>query len=226
VLRELDDGLWVAEAPLRYRGFAMDRRMAVVRLGGGALWVHSPVPLTDDIRASLDRLGPVRFVVPASNLHGHLYMEQYAAAYPEATLFGVPGLADKRPDLSFGGELGPAADPAWSVELDQLPFEGHRILNELEFLHRPTRTLIAGDLIFNIGPSWPLPLRVFANGSPSTTRLGPTPAFRATVGDRDAARRSVDRILAWDFDRLLPGHGDIIETGAREAVAADLGGWL
>jgi len=44
-------------------------------------------------------------------------------------------------------------------------------------------------------------------------RLGPTVAFRLGIRDREAARRSVRRILEWDFDRILPGHGEIVEAG-------------
>jgi hypothetical protein len=62
----------------------MGRRMNVVRLAGGGLLIHSPAELADELRRELDQLGEVRFVVPASNLHGHLFMEQYRDAYPAA----------------------------------------------------------------------------------------------------------------------------------------------
>lgn len=56
-------------------------------------------------------------------------------------------------------------------------------------------------------------------------RLGPTAAFRLGIRDREAARRSVERILEWEFDRILPGHGEIVEAGGREALRRDLA-WL
>ena len=104
-LEQVAADLWVAEGPLRYLEFEMGRRMAVIRLSDGGLLVHSPIELTDALRRQLDRLGGVRFVVPASNLHGHLFMEQYVDAYPGVSLFAAPGLAEKRADLSFDGEL-------------------------------------------------------------------------------------------------------------------------
>ena len=36
--------------------------------------------------------------------------------------------------------------------------------------------------------------------------------------DRDAARASLRRILAWDFDKLVVAHGPIVTSGAREIV--------
>ena len=229
VLEEIESELWAVEQPLRYLGFEMGRRMTVVRLAGDALLIHSPAELSDRLRSELDRLGEVSFVVPASILHGHLCMEQYREAYPGAKLFGVAGLERKRPDLRFDGELGDSPQPEWSEELDQKRFEGHRVagrmLNEVEFFHRRTRTLITGDLCFNIGPGWPLKTRALAWGPRMRRRLGPTVAFRLGIRDRGAARRSVERILEWDFDRLLPGHGEIVESGAKETFEKDFA-WL
>jgi hypothetical protein len=229
VLREIAPDLWVTEEPLRYLGFEMGRRMAVVRLADGGLLVHSPVRLSGGLRDELAALGDVRFVVPASILHGHLYMEQYQEAYPRARLFSVPGLGRKRPDLCFDGELGGSPEPEWSGDLDQKRFDGHRVagrvLNEVEFFHRMTHTLITGDLCFNIGSEWPLRTRLLAWGPRMRRRLGPTVAFRLGIRDREAARRSVERILEWDFDRILPGHGEIVEAAGKDAFSQDFA-WL
>src|SRR6266566_8585723 len=126
-LREAAPDLWVIEAPLRYLGFEMGRRTAVIRLASGDLLVHSPAPLTEELRAALAQLGEVRFVVPASMLHGHLYMEQYRHAYPEVKLFAVAGLDRKRRDLRFDRQLAGAPEPEWAEDVDQAPFEGPRV---------------------------------------------------------------------------------------------------
>jgi hypothetical protein len=33
--------------------------------------------------------------------------------------------------------------------------------------------------------------------------------------DRGGVGRSIDRILAWDFDRVIVTHGEILETGGH-----------
>jgi hypothetical protein len=38
--------------------------------------------------------------------------------------------------------------------------------------------------------------------------------------DRPAARKSLERVLAQPFERLVVGHGTPLDTGAREALAA------
>jgi hypothetical protein len=113
VVRSITENLWVAESPLRYLGVQIGRRMTVVRLASRGLWTHSPAPLDDALRRELDQRGPVRFVVPASDLRGHLFMEHYRDAYPGAQLFRAPGPAGKGTDLTFDGELGSTPDPGW-----------------------------------------------------------------------------------------------------------------
>ena len=49
--------------------------------------------------------------------------------------------------------------------------------------------------------------------------VGPTPLFRAGFRDKAAARRSVDRVLAWNPQRLVCGHGEPLRAGARDAFA-------
>lgn len=214
-LRQVAEEVWVAESRLRYF-VEMGRRMTVIRVRGGELFIHSPVQLGDGLRRQLGELGEVRFVVPASNLHGHLFMEQYRGAYPGAELFAAPGLAKKRRDISFDADLGESPDPRWAHVLDQTVFRGHRLLDEIVFLHKPSRSLIVGDVCFNIEPSAPLMTRLWAWGPRLEQRPGPAALFRAAVRDKQAARESVERILAWRFDRIIVGHGAIIESGGRE----------
>jgi hypothetical protein len=217
--------LWVVETPLRFRGIEVGRRMTVVRLASGGLLVHSPAPLNVELRESLAELGDVRFVVPASSMHGHLFMEQYRAAYPAAEIFSAPGLDRKRRDLSFDGLLGSTPDPRWQEDLDQAPVLGHRFVTELAFLHRQSRTLIVGDLCFMIGESAPAAMRALARATNAYGRPRPTPMFRLGLRNRVAARRSLDRILGWDFDRIIVGHGELLETGGH-GTFRDAYAWL
>jgi hypothetical protein len=220
-LRQLDDGLWVAEAPLRSWRGDIGRRMSVVAVGAGGVWVHSPVPLTAALRGQLDGLGGVSHVVAPSRFHGHLFMEQYQAAYPEASVGGPPGLARKRRDLRFTVELGDRPAGPWADELDQARIWGHP-WNEIVFLHRGSRTLIVGDCLFALGPGssrglwlWTGALRRPSSPELAARQLVP---WRLTVRDRNAIRRSLEHILTWDFDRVVVGHGEIVTWGGRQAL--------
>jgi hypothetical protein len=203
----------------------MGRRMTVVRLPTGDLFVHSPADLRPELRAALTELGDVRLVVPASSLHGHASMGHYQRAYPDAELFATPGLARKRPELDFAGELGGRPDPRWADALDQTLFRGHRMLEEVVFLHRPSRSLIVGDTCFNIERDAPLTTRLWAWGPKRSPRAGPTPLFKLAIRDKGAARDSVERVLRWDFERIVVGHGAIVERDGPD-VFREAWAWL
>ena len=224
-LREVAPELWTLHEPLNAIGVPMGRRMSVVRLAGGGLWVHSPAGLSDELRNQLEAIGPVTDVVAPSNIHGHLSMGDYAAAFPSARIWGAPGLPKRRRDLLFTGVVGRGDDPPWAAEIPFLSFDGHRFVRELEFLHPPSQTLIAADICFNLGDDWPLHSRLFANGPRLRRRLGPTILFRAGIRDRAAAATSIRRMLEWDFDRILVGHGEDVDTGGHAAFAAAFA-WL
>jgi hypothetical protein len=225
VLRSLAPEIWVAEAPLRWLGIEVGRRMTVIRLMNSELLVHSPAELTPDLRQALADLGKVRFVVPASRFHGHLFMDQYREAYPQVELFAAPGLEKRRRDLSFQGVLGNDADPRWSKDIDQVLFPGSRFLSEIEFLHRPSGSLILGDLCMNLGPDRPLLSRAFMRLDGVYRQFAMPRTIRLTVRNKSAARLSVERMLEWEFDRVVVGHGEVVESGGREALAEALG-WL
>jgi hypothetical protein len=214
-LVQLDRGLWVAARPLELRGIGdIGCRMTVIRLEGGLL-LHSPVPLDDALRRALDEKGPVRWVVGPSKVH-HFYIGDYANAYPAAELCAAPGLPDKRKDLDFGCVLDAGQAEKWNGELRFHPFDGGP-MQEIVFFHPATRTLVLTDLAFNT-PDDERNARLFHWLVGSRGRFGPHRLVRAMIRDRAAARRSIDAILEWDFDRVVVSHGDVLETGGRAAV--------
>jgi hypothetical protein len=224
-MREIASELWVAETPLRFLGIEVGRRMTAVRLRSGGLWLHSPAPLTAELRASFDSLAKPRFVVAASAVHGHRFMEQYRDAYPDVELFAPPGLDRRRKDLAFDGVLGSIPDPRWSDDLDQAVFLGN-LVSEVVFLHRDSRTLIVGDLVtFEARPTMPLATRLAWRLEGVYGLLGTPRTLRWATRNRRAARHSLERILAWDFDRIIVGHGEVMETGGRAAFERAMS-WL
>lgn len=49
-------------------------------------------------------------------------------------------------------------------------------------------------------------------------RVGWPRPLRFLYRDKAAARRSIDKLLERDFDRLIIAHGDVIETDAKAAL--------
>jgi hypothetical protein len=148
----------------------------------------------------------------------HLYAGKVAEAYPEARLWVGPGLERKRPDLVFDAVLGDEAPAEWKDQLDQVFFRGRPYENEVVFLHRASRTLILCDLAFNFGPRAAAPTRLLMRLLRSYGRFGPSKLDPLLIRDRRAARQSLERILGWDFDRVVVAHGDVLESGGHEAL--------
>jgi hypothetical protein len=215
---EIADALWIVEGPiLRWFTMPFSTRMTIARLGNGGLFIHSPIPLTDEIRAFVAKLGTPRWIVSPNKLH-HLFMRPWRDAYANARMFAPPGLRAKRPDLAFDGDLGVAPEPAWSEEIDQLLFAGSRMLEEIVFFHKGSRTVIFGDLIENFDGRMLSPIhRFIARIGGVLAPNGRTPAdFRLTFrGHRDQARESVRRILAWQPRAAIMCHGvPVLEDAA------------
>jgi hypothetical protein len=158
------DGIWLAEAPLRFFGLPLGTRMTVVRLPDGGLFVHSPVALTSTLAAEIDALGRVHHVVSPNELH-HLWLGDAHAAWPDARLWAPPGLAQKRPELPFAAPLGDAAPDAWAGALEQGLVRGSRWMEEVVFFHPASRTLRVGDLCQHFGPESPWLTRLFAHAA-------------------------------------------------------------
>jgi hypothetical protein len=46
----------------------------------------------------------------------------------------------------------------------------------------------------------------------------PAPEYQLGWKDKEAARRSLMKILEWDFDRIIIAHGDLIEENAQQVA--------
>lgn len=220
-LVRLHASLWECDAPLSVLGMHLGHRMVVVRLPDGGLLVHSPVEATAETTAAVDALGPVRWIVAPSLIHD-LYVPGWFAKYPDAVLAGPPGMAAKFPQWPWRAELGEALGAAWRPDLEVLVIAGAPRVNETVFFHRPSRSLIVADLVFNVGHAGGLVSRTLFRlngccGQVATSRL-----FRSVVKDRAALRGSLDRMFEWDFTRVIVGHGKNLETDAKETVRAAL----
>jgi hypothetical protein len=216
-LKQLAENLWIAERPQTFYGLPVGTRMTVFRLPGDRLLLHSPVELDAGLRAELDVLGRVAYAVAPNRVH-HLYAGKVAAAYPEARLWIGPGLERKRPDLVFEAILGDEAPEEWRGEVAQVFFRGRPYENEVTFFHRASRTLVLCDLAFNFGPRSPQPTKFLMKLIRSYGYLGPSKLDPWFIRERHAARESLERILAWNFDRVIVAHGDVLESGGHDIL--------
>jgi hypothetical protein len=218
-LREYVPGLvWLKEHQLNLMGSAIRTRMTVLRLDGG-LCLHSPVVIDDSTRAELEKLGEVIALVAPSNCH-HLYFASAQQAFPRARSFGTADVQRKRKDLHFDEILGEAAPSCWAGQMEHV-FIGNRVMREVDFLHRASRTLVAVDLVENFSEQTAGTngvLRAMMRVLGMWGRPRPAPELRWFTRDRETARKAIERILAWDFDRAVIAHGDLLNQSPHDAI--------
>lgn len=213
MLTSITQNVWTMHHPFVVNGVPTTSRMTVIRLNDGCLWVHSPVPISPDVKAQLDELGDVHHIVAPSLAH-HLFVRTFANHYPFATLYGAPGLAAKRPDLVSLQTLDLHPGP-WAPELEGVLFGGMPKVNETVWFHPASGTLILTDICQN----WTGPLawqaRCWAKLSGVHMHFDVPLIVRLLTRDRLAAKASAQELLRWPIERVLLGHNTHIEDKAK-----------
>jgi hypothetical protein len=215
-VREIGPDLWVLEEPLRFVGIECGRRMTVVRLPAGVLLVHSPSRLDPETSSWLSSLGEPRYFVCPNRIHD-AHIERVFDVYPGAQVYAPPATSRSYRGLPFTGMLGDQPEPAWASAIDQVVFPWNHSIAEAVMFHRASRSLVLADLCFNIQADAALEMKLLAGLFGIYGKLAPSFDMRFVLRDRRTARQVIDRILAWDFDRVIVGHGSIVETGGHDA---------
>lgn len=216
MLEAVTDGIWCRAIPLRFFGIETGTRMTLLRLSERRLLVHSPVPLTPELRAEVDALGTVAAIVAPCLFH-HLYVGPWAAAYPGAIAACCPGLERKRADLRWQRVLTDTPEGEWRRDVDQVFFAANALMNEIVFFHRESSTLVCADAVFNLARH-PSALTRAAAVLLGNREVGPSRIERWMTRDRARAREQIDRMLAWKPQRMVLAHGPIVESDATEVL--------
>lgn len=224
-LRPFGDELWIAEGPIvDFHSFPYPTRMVVARLGGGALWVWSPIPLDQGLREEVGSLGRPAHLVSPNRLH-HLFLAEWAGTFPDACLWGLPPVIRKYPELDITA-LGDRPPAGWRGEIDQVLFAGSVVMDEVVFFHRASRTAVFADLIENFDldflrrtPGWSGWRGWVGRHWGITEPFGMAPLeWRWSFLRRGAARRALAQILSWNPKRVVMAHGNWIERDGRAFV--------
>jgi hypothetical protein len=213
-MQKVAENLWIKSYPLSVLGGEQGRVVTIIRLTSGELIIHSTGPFSRADVTEIESLGTPGWMVDTMLRHD-TFAKQGRAAFPNLPYLAPDGFAktahvDSRPLLP--------APAAWSSEIRVLLIEGMPFVKEHVFLHIPTRTLIVADLVFNFGHSagWTSFVRHVVMGvqnHPDAARIYPM-----QIKDRKSYDRSVRELLSWDFDRIIPGHNEVVESGGKAGL--------
>lgn len=221
-LEPLTKNVWTADHPHRVAGMPIGHRMTVVRLTSGDLWLHSPIPWSPELAKRLRELGDIAHWVAPSRTHD-LWLDGWFEHEPEAASWAAPALAEAHPDRPFSARLARDLDAPWAEEFECLELAGAPRIGEWVFNHHPSRTAITADLLFNLGDEvgglGGLLLRLAGTrGYARRSRL-----YKLLVTDRTLFEASLAKVIEWDFDRLVVGHGEPITDQPAAKLAAAWG---
>ncbi len=215
----LAENLWLLPYPLKMLGADLRRNVTLIRLRSGKLIIHSTAPFAPEDVAAIRALGE-----PGWLLDGILRHDTFAKEGREA-FPGIPYLAPEgfAQVVGFPTQPIPPTPPEWDGELLALEIQGIPEARDIAMLHIPSRTLILTELVFNFGDDEPLWTELLLRAAiGSQHHPGMSRPFKAGVKDATAFKNSLATMLSWDFDRVIVGHGDVIESGGKEKLRAAL----
>jgi len=221
-LQAFAENVWTIDGPnVRDFGLTFTTRMMVVKLIDGSLWVNSPVPVPFKTLNQITALGPVKYLLAATPRHVWR-LEGWHTLFPEAQLWAprATPFTLKKGNLPFTGILSDAPECGWADDFDQLAFKGSPFIEEILFFHKVSRTVIMDDLI-QINPMMegkPLQNALFKLDGAAQPYGGVPLDIRLAFTSRKLARRSLEQLFSWDFDKLIIAHGDCINKDAKPFV--------
>lgn len=218
----VNDQIWIVEYPVRYFGINLYGRMTIIKLENGELIIHDPCKIDESAKRKIDAIGKVKYIVAPGNFH-HLFVTEFQQKYPDAETFLCPGLERKRPDIGFEWILGNRPDHRWGDAIEQVVVQGPKIIWEVAFVHKPSRTLILVDLLENIGDDfkhpvglnlrfwWKVVFRMWNNPKAA-------PEYQIGWGKKDVVKKCLKKIIGWDADRIILAHGELVEKDVRKTL--------
>lgn len=221
-LQAFAQNIWTVEGPIVWdMGLEFPTRMTVVKLSDGSVWVSSPVPVPFETLKRINELGNIRYLIAATPRH-IWRLDSWHTLFPEAQLWiaRYTAVTLKKGDLPITGILSDTPPAAWAADMEQLVFKGNPLLSEVLFYHKQARTVLLDDLIQSNPPLEGRTFRnaVFKLAGGLAPQAGVGRDMRLTFFDRDLARQSLQRLLSWDFDKLIIAHGACIDSDAKQYI--------
>ena len=189
--------------------------------------------------------GRVSYIVALDYEH-HIFISEWARAYPGSKIIGVDGLPEKRAKATNDEKIGDEKfdvvftkenkrqtriSDEFDADFDYEYVDGHAN-KELVFLYKPEKVMIEADLLFNLPAKEQYSKVPAEEQATSDGYLGKIFAcIQSTEGDvkwprrfnwylagknRSSFNESVKTIDKWDFVTMIPCHGDVMEGDGKE----------
>ncbi|KAG8977461.1 hypothetical protein FRB90_008791, partial [Tulasnella sp. 427] len=188
----------------------------------------------EETLTKLREIGPVKYVVAPDVFHW-LNLENFSRAFPDAKVIGVDGLEPKVPGVKWGGIYG--KDPegteyGYESEISARYFS-HFENKDVAFFHHDSKTLVVADLIFNFPPTEQYSKSGQSPTSwiPLVSKIGPFSKLHGLLTsslakDIKANAPDAKAVNEWDFDTIIPCHGNSLVGNGKAAWQAAWGKYI
>ncbi|MBX2995245.1 MAG: DUF4336 domain-containing protein [Bdellovibrionaceae bacterium] len=197
----------------------LDLRSTVVPTSKGSV-IISPLDFTEDQFRQIEDLGPVAAIVAPSLLH-NTFVNKASRRFPKATVWGVPGLKEKCPDIQFDKIIGNETWP-YQAELETKLLQGAPRLNEAVFFHPESRTLVLTDLCFNLRHPQGLGAWLILKMMGTYKKFAISRLVVKSIQDKNAFKASAREMMKWDFDQIVVAHGELVRSGGKRLLQDEL----
>jgi len=229
-IRSLTSDIKIFTVPFaRFGIIPFGGRSTAVRLRDGSVFVAASHPLTPETKTAINEMGPVKYIVALDAEHTG-YTKDFAAEWPAARLIGPYPVLESKKELNWAGVFGRDEQPlgpelTQSGEIKAQYFDGHAN-KDIAFLHTDSKTLIQADLLFNLpaiesygsaakgSGTWP-----FSYLIKGMNPYGKTHQYLISMVSKDKANMAAGAkvVSGWDFNRIIPCHGEVIEGDGKQA---------
>ncbi|MHB0952069.1 MAG: DUF4336 domain-containing protein [Allorhizobium sp.] len=213
--KSVADDVWIVDGPIIRFGAPWPKmpfptRMTILRIDRD-LMIHSPTPLTPELKVRIAALGTPRWIVGPNRIH-YWWIPDWHHAFSDAQVYLASGVKEQAGDridfdcLSIDRDAG----YPWDGAVATLRLIGS-YMTEVVFFHRATRTLILTDAIENFEPR-----KIASFWMRWLTRLGGVQDpdgqmprdMRVTFRkNRSQLKGAVETMINWDPERVLLAHG-------------------
>ena len=152
-------------------------------------------------------------MVAPNKIHNQA-LHEYATYYPNAKIFASPGLPERKPDINFEAVLKDEPEQEWKNDIEQTLTKGNVFFSEAIFYHKASKTLLVCDFVENMNKSTSSMMLLFKLFGVKEKPMA-SPEFRIYTTNEIDARETLEKVQAWDFERIFLCHGDIIVHDAK-----------
>lgn len=190
---------------------SLARRMTVVRLRSGEVWVHNPMELAQTEIDWLSSLGFVRCIVAPNKYHTS-DLAWFAQRFPQAQISCPNSYFNQSSELKervlFTTDI-PYVTPCRELEFFMVP--GVR-LEECVVFHPQTRTLIVCDLMMNVKREGSWLRQIFFSMNNMGDCCAPTRALKwFSTSNKTELLKFVEQLAELNPRRIVVNHGEIYE---------------